>query len=59
MGKIYKLNKTGTVGVSLTKSMKEAGFDVGKEMEWVALPGDVPFGIRLVKEEPKPTETAV
>lgn len=35
MGKIYKLNAGGTVGVSLSKEMKGSGYDVGKNVEWI------------------------
>ena len=34
MGKIFRLNKSGTLGVTLTKQMKEAGFVAGVAVEW-------------------------
>lgn len=53
MGKIYKLNNTGTVGVSLTKSMKEAGFAVGRNVEWVSTQDG--FVLRLLPALAKPS----
>ena len=61
MGKVYKLNGKGTLGVSLSKQMQAAGFIAGKRVEWIAqvngfllklseMPTDAP----KPKEEPKP-----
>lgn len=58
--KIYKLNQSGTLGVSLNKSMKEAGFSEGVQVEWVAVTGgfllrkaaSVPVAPEKPKEEP-------
>lgn len=35
MGKIYKLNAGGTVGVSLIKEMRENGYVPGVKIIWV------------------------
>ena len=55
--KIYKLNASGTVGVSLTKSMKEAGYIEGKRVEWEALNDG--FLLKLVKAPLTPSEPVV
>jgi hypothetical protein len=36
MSKIYNLNGKGSVGVSLNKQMKAAGYTAGKHYEWIA-----------------------
>ena len=54
MGKIYKMNKTGTVGVSLTKKMREAGFVAGASAEWFEKDGG--FILMLFKAANKPVE---
>lgn len=38
MGKVLKLNKSGTLGVSISEPMKAAGYSAGKIVEWVAQP---------------------
>ena len=35
MGMIIKLNRSGTLGVSLSKEMKEAGYTQGLSIVWV------------------------
>jgi hypothetical protein len=55
MGKIYRMNAGGTIGVSLSKQMKAAGYEVGKEVAWVW--GKEGFILKLVQSKAT-TETA-
>lgn len=55
MRKIFKLNKSGTSGASISKEMKDAGYVVGAFIEWVA----VADGTFLLKLLPKPAEVPV
>jgi hypothetical protein len=55
MGKIYKMNKTGTFGVSVNKAMREAGYIPGAIVEWFPL--ERGFLLTLFKKAPdKPVE---
>ena len=54
MGKIYKMNKTGTCGVSMTKDMKAAGFVAGATVEWFVRDGG--FILMLMKASDKAQE---
>ena len=38
MGMIVKLNRSGTLGVSLSKEMKEAGYTQGLSIVWIRQP---------------------
>ncbi len=49
MAKIYKMNAGGTLGISINKSMKAAGYSVGNEVEWTAENGG--FMLRLKKPD--------
>jgi hypothetical protein len=53
MGKIFRLNKSGTLGVSISKTMKDAGFTTGVVVEWMVAPNG--FLLRIVP--PKEPET--
>jgi len=48
MGKIFRLNKNGTSGVSISKTMKDAGYVIGIDTEWVSVTGG--FLLRIKKE---------
>lgn len=52
--KIYKLNASGTVGVSLTKSMRDAGYSAGTPVEWEAVNDG--FLLKRVKAPEQPVE---
>lgn len=57
MAKIYKMNAGGTCGVSVTKSMKAAGYLAGVEVEWTAENGG--FMLRIKKSADVPKEDPV
>jgi hypothetical protein len=55
MRKIFRLNKSGTSGASISKEMKVEGYNVGVLIEWVRIT-DGFWGLKLVPqkaEEPK------
>jgi hypothetical protein len=57
MRKIFRLNKSGTSGASISKEMKVDGYNVGVLIEWVKIT-DGFWGLKLVPvaqkvEEPK------
>jgi hypothetical protein len=45
--KVYKLNNGGTLGVSITSGMKDAGYLAGTPVEWIAAP--VGFVLRIIR----------
>jgi hypothetical protein len=49
MGKIFRLNKNGTSGVSISKTMKDAGYVIGIDTEWVSVTGG--FLLRIVPKK--------
>ena len=63
MVKIFKLNRTGTLGVVINKQMKAAGYVQGVEIAWEATTGG--FTLKIVSKpqgpemEAKPVPTVI
>lgn len=59
MGKILKMNASGTLGVSIPKIMKDGGYVAGKKVEWIAQPNGFLLKIVDVPLPPAPIQDAV
>jgi len=59
MGMIVKLNRSGTLGVSLSKEMKEAGYTQGLSIVWIRQPEGFLLKLEHVQMNATPVSPSV